>query len=1077
MKESLEKFQNLLRELFQFDMADLDFGLYRLLRLKREEIEFFITEQLRDEIQAAFGSVNEEERDRLRESLKELAEKISDEISDKAIRKDGSPDPQFADINLVKQYEDKRERLLSIETSRSDEEEVYNHLYNFFNRYYEDGDFIPKRRYGARETYAVPYDGSEVFFHWANKDQYYVKTTETLKDYAFTIEGDIAASGKKWRVRFVLAEASVPKDNVKGERRFFFPQLDNVEYDKKTLTLRIFFEYRPPTEQEIIAYRKTDSGKYPDQDTIFSESIDRILKGVKEDSLRAALSEDQRTENDIADGKDPMPLLLKRLRHFCRKSTSDYFIHKNLRQFLSEELEFYIKDQILHIADLEGDFEKRKSQIKVFRKIGEDIIEFLSQIENAQKILWEKKKFITGTKYLITVGNIDDGFYPEIAACEAQWKEWKELFHINEEKKDLFTSGKSTQEKRVIFLKSHPTLVLDTRHFDPDFVRRLLQSYDNIDEITDGLLIHNENYQALNILKEIFYHSIDCIYIDPPYNTGATEIIYKNGYRDSSWVTLMEARLLLGKLLLNPQGIQCTTIDDMEFHRLRYLLISIFGEENIAGIVIIKNNPSGRSTVKGLSISHEYAILSFASSYSTLGMLPRTKEQSEQYKEEDEIGKFQWRSFLRSGGINDFKKARPKLHYPLIIQGKKIRLPTMDWNENKKEWRILERISSREKIIFPTFNDIEYTWRLGVDSLKDRMKDLRLRSLKGGRQIIEIKFRIDEEGILPKTTWDDKYVNATAYGTSFLRHIMGSPQTFSFPKSIYAVKRCIQICSDKKHSIILDYFAGSGTTGHAVIILNREDGGRRKFILVEMGEYFDTVLAPRIARVIFSPEWREGKPKRMATAEEAERSPRIVKILRLESYEDALHNVASATTQGRVAAREQAVKKTVDTITYPLKYLVSLSLEESDTMLNVEKLAHPFDYTIEILTDEGTREKPVDLVETFNYLYGLYVKRLETWTNEKDTIKVSGKRKKQARSYRIVKATDREQKRHILVAWRDMADFDPELERAFLEAKVNDLQDAGEVYDEMLINGDSATPGWQSLDPLFKRMMWIREEV
>ena len=100
--------------------------------------------------------------------------------------------------------------------------------------------------------------------------------------------------------------------------------------------------------------------------------------------------------------------------------------------------------------------------------------------------------------------------------------------------------------------------------------------------------------------------------------------------------------------------------------------------------------------------------------------------------------------------------------------------------------------------------------------------------------------------------------------------------------------------------IVLDYFAGSGTTGHAVINLNREDGGERKFILVEMGEHFDTVLLPRIKKVIYAPEWKAGKPQRMATKEEAERSPRIVKYIRLESYEDALDGIGFDEDAGRL---------------------------------------------------------------------------------------------------------------------------------------------------------------------------------
>jgi len=128
-------------------------------------------------------------------------------------------------------------------------------------------------------------------------------------------------------------------------------------------------------------------------------------------------------------------------------------------------------------------------------------------------------------------------------------------------------------------------------------------------------------------------------------------------------------------------------------------------------------------------------------------------------------------------------------------------------------------------------------------------------------------------------------------------HQVGSlfgTKVFENPKSTNLVERVIRFVGNDD-SMVLDYFAGSGTTGHAVINLNREDGGRRKFILVEMADYFDTVLLPRLKKVTFSPEWKDGNPKRVATAEEAERGPRIIKVIRLESYEDALNNLLPPT--------------------------------------------------------------------------------------------------------------------------------------------------------------------------------------
>ena len=144
-------------------------------------------------------------------------------------------------------------------------------------------------------------------------------------------------------------------------------------------------------------------------------------------------------------------------------------------------------------------------------------------------------------------------------------------------------------------------------------------------------------------------------------------------------------------------------------------------------------------------------------------------------------------------------------------------------------------------------------------------------------------------------------------------------------------------------SLLLDYFAGSGTTGHAVINLNREDGGRRKFILVEMGDYFDTVLLPRLKKVTFTPEWKDGKPKRLATPEEAERSPRIMKVLRLESYEDTLNNLELRRTEAQQSLLDLPAAQGTDKLReqYVLRYMLDVEARGSQSLLNIAAFTDP----------------------------------------------------------------------------------------------------------------------------------------
>jgi adenine-specific DNA-methyltransferase len=294
---------------------------------------------------------------------------------------------------LLENYEASRRQLQSVQATEARKAELFNHLYAFFSRYYEAGDFIPRRRYGARESYAVPYNGEETLFHWANKDQHYVKTAEAFRDYAFTLE----ALGGPFRVRFILTEASLPPGNTKGDTRYFFPRPDQIEWEKDSKTLKVPFHYRLPTEKEIEKLGKNSRL----QEAILQGVLPKILDAVPNGALRALLSAtvEQKEDQEIS-------LLLKRLRHFTRRNTMDYFIHKYLEGFLKRELEFYLKDQVLHLGDLEGDLEAKRRTLRVLRQLAEEVIAFLAQIENVQKRLFEKKKFVLQTDYLVPIKEV-----------------------------------------------------------------------------------------------------------------------------------------------------------------------------------------------------------------------------------------------------------------------------------------------------------------------------------------------------------------------------------------------------------------------------------------------------------------------------------------------------------------------------------------------------------------------------------------------------------------------------------------------------------------------------------------------
>lgn len=220
-----------------------------------------------------------------------------------------------------------------------------------------------------------------------------------------------------------------------------------------------------------------------------------------------------------------------------------------------------------------------------------------------------------------------------------------------------------------------------------------------------------------------------------------------------------------------------------------------------------------------------------------------------------------------------------------------------------------------------------------------------------------------------KTMWYGSKYNAGDYGTKVLGNLGFDSSLFDFPKSVFTVRDSIFSVSDQS-ALVLDYFAGSGTTGHAVIHLNREDNGDRTYILVEMGNYFDTVLKPRLAKLAYSKDWKDGKPTARDTG-----ISHCFKYLRLESYEDALNNLTFDEDTVRSQALTTNTQLRED---YMLHYLLDVETRGSQSLLNIDAFADPTAYTLEV-KQTGTDEyvtRTVDLIETFNYLIGLRVNHI-----------------------------------------------------------------------------------------------------
>ena len=383
-------------------------------------------------------------------------------------------------------------------------------------------------------------------------------------------------------------------------------------------------------------------------------------------------------------------------------------------------------------------------------------------------------------------------------------------------------------------------------------------------DTTQNLYIEGDNLEVLKLLQNSYMGKVKMIYIDPPYNTGKN-LIYKNDFSvsekdyfkksgvfdeynnrlvvntqangrfHSDWCSMIYARLLVCRSLLKRNGIICLTIDDSEIENVTAIMNEVFGEANHLATIVVKNNPSGRSTTKGASISHEYALFYGADENTSLGRLPRNDAQIARYKEKDDLGVFEWVNFRKHGG---YKEDAPSMYYPIYVKKdcSSFRIPKIEWNDSEKEYTVLEQPNTDEIVSLPIDEQGRpRRWKWGLDRALLNESEMMAKKDRNGEPAVYIKARMNDEGMLPLTVWDDKQYSSTEYGANLLKKMFNASY-FDYPKSLYAVIDSLRIGNLDKDSIVLDFFSGSATTAHATMQLNLEDSGNRQFILVQLPE-------------------------------------------------------------------------------------------------------------------------------------------------------------------------------------------------------------------------------------------------
>lgn len=994
INESLEKLREYLKDMFQFNENDLDFGIYKILKLKKKEIEKFIDgdeeDCLKTIVEKEISNITDNEIIREKEELSLFLQNYNCKNLIEDINKNLS---KIQRIIALEDDEEKKKRLNSIldkisnkkDISEEVKDKIYNYILSFFELYYSNGDFGYNDR--SYSSYKVEYDeeykGQDILFHWKHRGSLYIKTgngfnavrfiaTYKGKNYDFEIrlesnntsEEELAVTSigrnnnkdsdikhyklnriEDGKIIFNLAPASTPKTEIYKEVFRYLGISENIELYLNSQDGKSIYEDLPDN------YNKVENGEV--------KAISKIK--VSGDKIREKIKENFRNNQNELDEElvEFMIILDKNINNFYIGNDSDYFIHPDLMKFLNKEKDKFIKNIIF--ADMKQllDINLDNTTIiiaKTFNEVTTKIIEFLHYIEDFQRKLFTMKKKVIVSEYCMTLDNIPEEFYDDILQSERQLKEWDELFNIK---------VKSKQD-----LINNPKLVVDTANFINEngnsFKDKLLshESFTNLDDKVQGLLINSENYQALNLLLEKYRGKVKCIYIDPPYNTGSDGFLYKDNFRHSSWLTMMENRLKLAKEFLKEDGVIFISVDDNEIYNLKELMDEIFGGEQFIA-TIIRNTNSTKNQANFISVSHDYCLV-YGKNIIKL---------KEVYNDNNK-----WE--VEKNNVNEYVK--------------KI-------NELKKKGLTEEEITEELKQLtkYPRFIDFVNYWYVdekGVYAKADLggIKDGNMEPINnpltglidpippGGfryppvelqRLIEENRIHFHTDGSLPRLK---RYLHENLKQRP--KSIMSDDQRpdyallqklnikFDNPKQIAFIQRILSIFEENE--IYMDFFAGSGTTAHAVLKLNKQYGGSRKYILVEMGEYFDTVIKPRMVKVMLNdPLTNEGYSH-------------IFKYVVLEQYEDILDNLS--------------LSENIEINNINKKYVYNPQIKQIQANIDLSK---PF--TNKVRYGRLNQESFIDLIETYNYLYGIKVESLKTFN-------ISNK------YYKVVKSDNE------LFIWRDI---------------------------------------------------------
>ncbi|GAA9301623.1 hypothetical protein HpHA238_04550 [Helicobacter pylori] len=804
-------------------------------------------------------------------------------------------------LNLMKAkskyYQSKKQELekfigLKCQNNNDLKEELFDKLYSFFKRYLSANGGI---YFNDTPLYDSLYTKSDyekcslkkdTALFYKTKDLYYVKSETIYKDFCFELENII--------FNFDTSLLESKKNNEKIELVF-----NLKDTDTKTNTLNF-------------SVTLSSKGNQTKMSEILKECSNQ---GVKLDE----------------------EVLKKAFVKFKKQGSMDYFIHKNALGFLKEQLDLYLFEYLF--KEMTEFDDKRLNGINTIKEVALQVISLVSEFENELCKIWNKPRFVLNSHLIVSLDQLKAKNY--------------DLNKITNHK----NYPKQVQEWQDLILKTTDNLLeneflpLDTIYFKD--LEEEIKNLFSEDEI-NGTLIKSENYQALNSLKNRYKETIDCIYIDPPYNTQNNEFIYADNFKRSSWLSMMENRLELAHSLLNDKGVMFVSIDDNEQAYLKTLMDEVFngggGGDNFVNCLAVKlkniAGASGGGEDKRIKKNIEYVLI-YSKNYEILNVFNPVYDSRELYShisfcDENNIS-WKYNSILidKGGkkllgvtydGNGDEIKIYERSNY--II--KSIKQVAQDESLTEKETyykyiksifrttmpqssirvRVLEKL--KELKLNPYLISIEYTPKSGKN------KGIVYEQFYNGDKLNLFAWLFDVVKIEPKQILKQELIG-TLWDFAFSMTNLTKESGIPFPngqKPEALISRILEI-STKENDLVLDFFAGSGTTCAVAHKL------KRKYIGIEMGEHFDSVILPRLKKVIGG--FKSGVAKEF-------NGGGAIKVYALESYEEILRKIKYEDNDKPLAYDEQysdLVECKNESYTLNLDVLEKMGVDIKETLENL----------------------------------------------------------------------------------------------------------------------------------------------